>query len=421
MPNYNKRIVICCDGTWNEPDSQPTNVVKLVRSILPFSGNRHQVVFYDQGVGTQGPFDKYIGGAFGVGVAKNILDAYRFLAHNYQKGDDIYCFGFSRGAYTVRALGGLLNTIGLLPKRELESLPQAYKYYRTPPPKRDVNPYQQNLRPDILMMGAWDTVGALGSPTPLLGRLAKRRWVGFFDTTLSQPIKNAYQGLAVDERRPPFKADLWTGEISDDQCVEQRWFAGVHSNIGGGYADTELSDITLMWMIEKAKLLGLAFDESRLNDLEPNSNGKLYTSYTPFYRLLESVDKESGVRMLDGDQDNPPINIRIDQSVYDRLRDREDYTPQNLLPVHQELQDHYTRSVARREFNRTTTPGLVASIEFGAQSSDCNVVDISEGGIQLVYSGDITEPVTIQSPKFDKKTAQVAWHEDDRYGLSFAA
>ena len=421
MKGYNKRIVICCDGTWNEPDSEPTNVVKIVRSILPASNNHHQVVFYDQGVGTQGGLDKYAGGAFGIGVAKNILDAYRFITHNYQSGDEIYCFGFSRGAYTIRALGGLLNTIGLLPKNQLESLPQAYAYYRTPPPERGVNPYKNNLRPDILMMGAWDTVGALGAPTPLLGRLVKRRWVGFFDTKLSKPIKNAYQALAVDERRPPFKADLWTGKIDDDQCVEQRWFAGVHSNIGGGYPNTGLSDLALLWMVEKAKSLGLAFDESSLNNLRPNSDGKLYKSYTGFYRLLKNINGKSGRRVLDGDEDNPPINVRIDQSVYDRHSSREDYEPKNLLPVHHTHHDHYTRAVARRESIRASTPGLVANIEFGTTSSHGDVVDMSEGGIQLIYDGDMKGSVSVSSSRFEKKRATIAWHEDNRYGLAFAA
>ena len=110
MDVQNKRIVICCDGTWNTPE-QATNVVKLLRSIKPYSEDgMHQVVFYDQGVGTYNPIDKFIGGAFGKGVEQNVLDAYRFIARNYQQGDELYCFGFSCGAYTAMPRTPLLKS-----------------------------------------------------------------------------------------------------------------------------------------------------------------------------------------------------------------------------------------------------------------------------------------------------------------------
>ncbi|MFD2230651.1 phospholipase effector Tle1 domain-containing protein [Alkalimarinus sediminis] len=421
MNGLQKRIVICCDGTWNKPDSEPTNVVKLARGVLPFANNCHQVVFYDQGVGTEGFFDKYIGGAFGVGVAKNILDAYRFIVHNYQLGDEIYCFGFSRGAYTVRALGGLLNTIGLLPKSQLEQLPDAYAYYRTHPEKRDTNIYSDNLRPDIKMMGVWDTVGALGSPTPFVGKIAKRRWIGFFDTSISSYIKNAFHALALDEKRQPFKADLWTGAINDDQCVEQRWFPGVHSNIGGGYDDVGLSDLALFWMIGKAEQLDLGFDPSFIQALQPHFNGLLYDSFSSIYHLFENINKTSGIRAIDGEADNPPINVRIDHSVYLRANIVADYEPENLLDKHIEQEFHYTMAVQHRAYNRQDTPGLVAEVEFGEASSSCEVVNMSEGGLQLIYDGDISGPVKVKSSKFDTKVAEIAWHRKNQYGLKFAA
>lgn len=421
MAFQNKRIVICCDGTWNKPDSEPTNVVKFARGILPLSDGCHQVVFYDQGVGTEGYFDKYIGGAFGVGVAKNILDAYRFIVHNYQEGDELFFFGFSRGAYTVRALGGLLNTIGLLPKNELQEIPQAYAYYRTDPSERNEIRYNHCFRPDIKMVGVWDTVGALGSPTPLLGKLAKKRWVGFFDTSISSYIKNAFHALALDEKRPPFKADLWTGTINDDQCVEQRWFPGVHSNVGGGYEDTGLSDLALTWMIGKSEQLGLGFDQQFIESLKPHFNGELYDSFSPMYHLFETLKGASGVRAIDGDANNPPINVRIDHSVYLRSSIVADYDPENLNEAHYQQETHYTAAVKHRAFTREETPGLVAEVDFGAESSTCEVVNVSEGGIQLVYEGEIEGPVKISSSKFETKVANIAWHRENQYGLKFAA
>ncbi len=421
MEFQNKRIVICCDGTWNKPDSEPTNVVKLARGILPFANNCHQVVFYDQGVGTEGLFDKYIGGAFGVGVAKNILDAYRFIVHNYQGGDEIYCFGFSRGAYTVRALGGLLNTIGLLPKNQLEYLSDAYGYYRTHPEKRAANIYSDYLRPNVKMMGVWDTVGALGSPTPFVGKIAKRRWVGFFDTSLSSYIKNAYQALAIDEKRQPFKADLWTGKINDDQCVEQRWFPGVHSNIGGGYDDVGLSDLTLAWMVEKSQHLDLGFETAFVKGLTPCFDGELYDSFSPVYHLFKTIKRDTGVRSLGGDIDNPPLNVRIDQSAFFRTSILAGYQPENLLEKHLEQEAHLKAAVLSRAFIRESTPGLVADVEFGESLFKCEVVNISEGGLQLIYDGEIFGPVQISSPEFKTKVANIAWHRKSQYGLQFAA
>ena len=168
MERGGKRLVICCDGTWNEPDqevhdnpadeTEPTNVLKIVRGLAPVDREQvPQVVYYDTGVGTQGPADKYVGGGLGGGLSENIQQAYRFFANNWREGDEIFLFGFSRGAYTVRS-------------------------------------------------------------------------------------------LAVDERRRPFQPDLWTGAPANGQTIEQVWFAGVHSNIGGGYRDCGLSNIALAWM-----------------------------------------------------------------------------------------------------------------------------------------------------------------------------
>ncbi len=407
MQRLNKRIVICCDGTWNKPDSKPTNVVKMARGIMPYVNRHHQVVFYDQGVGTQGLFDKYIGGAFGLGVSKNILDAYRFIVHNYHPGDEIFCFGFSRGAYTVRALGGLLHTIGLIPKNELDTLSQAYSFYRTHPKKRDHDVYTNNLRPNIAMIGVWDTVGALGSPTPLFRKITNR-WIGFFDTTLSEHVKHAYQALALDEKRHLFTPDLWTGSVNADQTVDQRWFPGVHSNIGGGYPDSGLSDITLTWMIDKARLLGLSFEPSFIKELNPNPDGKLYDSFSTGFALLDKFNNTSGIRNINGDKELPPINVTIDGSI----RLKENYDPVNYLDQHKA--DHRLRP-------RVFTPGLVAVINEGGGEGQCEIVNASESGLQLIYNGTISEHTVISTDIFDKRPVTVAWHHGKRYGLQFAA
>ena len=420
MDVQNKRIVICCDGTWNTPE-KPTNVVKLLRSVKPLGGDgKHQVVFYDQGVGTYNAFDKILGGAFGKGIEQNVLDAYRFIAHNYQIEDEIYCFGFSRGAYTARALGGMLHSIGLLPKDELHNLPAAYKHYRTPPNKRDTQVYDNYRRPDIKLMAVWDTVGALGAPTPILGRFTKGL-VGFFDTHLSPEIKNAYQALAIDEKRGAFQPALWSGEINSDQVVEQTWFAGVHSDVGGGYEQATLSNVTLNWMMHKARALGLDLSNHFLSYMGEMHKGDLHDSYSLLYRGMEKISRKPGVRRLEGELDNLPINVSIHESVVQRMEQIKAYQPVNVpgastLPL--------SRTDERRRFARLKVDQLGGILQSDQEAVVCKILDFSPlGGARVTCEQDLQESdeLAISSPRFAKTLATCAWQKGNTYGLRFSA
>ncbi|MDP5143693.1 DUF2235 domain-containing protein [Rheinheimera baltica] len=414
-----KRIIICCDGTWNEPDDIPTNVTKMVRAISPVSPDGiHQVVFYDQGVGTGGKIDKFIGGAFGSGLEKNVLDCYRFLIHNFQLGDEIYAFGFSRGAYTARAFVGLIHAVGLLEKSTLDKLTQAYKHYRTEPEDRQQGLYEDNYRPDIRMVGVFDTVGALGAPTPLLGKFT-RNWVGFFNTRICAQVKYAYHALALDERRAPFQPDLWTGTLQDDQYMEQCWFAGAHSDIGGGYAECGLSDIALQWMVGKASALGLVFNQTYLDaQCKPDLNMQPHDSYSFSYKLLEKMANAESVRLVFGDPANPPINVSIHDSVYQRVA-KGNYQPQNPdFPAADKLADR--RNAVRFQVNDTPQAQLTLK-EFAAS---CKVLDFSKGGgARIQFDGELKtgDNVSIDSERFGHNIAQCVWQKGNQYGLQFAA
>lgn len=268
-----KAIIVCCDGTWNQPESEaervePSNILKCTRALKAHSGRRDQVVYYDEGIGTAGGLDRWLGGFLGVGLSANLLQAYRFIANNWAPSDDIYLLGFSRGAYTVRSLAGFIHVMGLIAKSEMRHLPQAYQWYRAEPgPERDKLPQaalveelrQTSRRIPIRFLGVFDTVGALGIPVPGLRRLS-RPWVGFHDTQLCDSVSYAVQALAIDERRAPFQPDLWThAKDADQQQVEsvtrrtlQVWLPGVHSDVGGGYPSTGLSDLALQFMIAQA-------------------------------------------------------------------------------------------------------------------------------------------------------------------------
>ena len=306
MDRGNKRLVICCDGTWNEPDqsvdssaadeTEPTNVLKIVRGLAPVDGRRFpQVVYYDTGVGTRGLADKYVGGGLGGGLSRNIQQAYRFIANNYLEGDELYLFGFSRGAYTVRSLAGFIHVAGLLRKRNLRLLPEAYALYRLPENRREGSMVMKRLAaagepsgrpPPIRFIGVWDTVGALGAPTPILGRLTRKR-VSFHNTRLGGNVEHAYHALAIDERRRPFQPDLWTGAPANGQSIEQVWFAGVHSNIGGGYRNCGLSDIALAWLAGRAAAHGLEFtDAIAAMKPAPADECRLEDSFSAGYQAL---------------------------------------------------------------------------------------------------------------------------------------
>src|SRR3984885_12721232 len=264
-----KRIIICCDGTWKADDTQTndTNVALLARSV---HGSQHtggilQIVLYLRGVGTTGlKLETFIEGATGIGVDGNIRSAYQFIAQNYVPGDEIYLFGFSRGAFTARSLAGLITACGILFRESLCALPDAWIYYRTPKPHSPAAfaakyNAQCRLDPLITFLGVWDTVGSLGIPGSLLAASNKEKFA-FHDTNPAPLLKHAVQALAIDEHRHDFSPTFWTGTVPPGSTIQQVWFAGAHSDVGGGYRTRSLGDIPPVWRARQAEAAGLALD-----------------------------------------------------------------------------------------------------------------------------------------------------------------
>lgn len=303
-----KKLVICCDGTWNRPDQEtdagvlcPTNVTKLAYRVAKRDGDRLQVLYYDAGVGTGGVVDRYIGGALGKGLDENIFEAYRFLVANYEAGDEIFLFGFSRGAFTARSIAGMVRKCGVVERKHIEYYRDAIRKYRDADIKPD-SPEAIDFRgrfaiavdTKVQCVGVFDTVGALG--VPIGGRNREKH--AFHDTQLSKSVRYAFHALAIDERRGPFEPTLWSYAPKDDQIVRQVWFAGVHSDIGGGYEEHELSDIALQWMIEQATEAGLKFDDETtgLHRIDATqSTGTLHDSMSLKYRVLSKLDRPIGL------------------------------------------------------------------------------------------------------------------------------
>lgn len=314
-----KRLVFCFDGTWNKIDTpNPTNVLLTAESVLPFdtkgASKAAQLIYYHQGVGTA-KWDRVRGGLFGLGLLENLADAYRFLIFNYTPGDEIYLFGFSRGAYSARSFVGLLRHCGIPLRRNLARVQDAIKTYQArsdcPTDSNEMMGFRWLLSPDVCVseveeewrvghidgyevdpnrrlsvtyLGVWDTVGALGVPNDIPFSKFFNRKNEFHDTCLTPFVKSARHAVAIDERRSAFSPTLWAniselnagaGKPDDDPNAPYRemWFPGTHSSVGGGGERRGLSDQALHWVLGGARLMGLALDSgthSRIYEFAPD-------------------------------------------------------------------------------------------------------------------------------------------------------
>ena len=370
-----KRIILLLDGTWNDIDAGPTdtNIVRMrgliSRHLVRTSSHRHSgdgggnkkvhgytksgkehIIYYERGVGT-GAFDRFRGGALGEGLTQNIRHAYKFLSFWYEPGDEIFIYGFSRGAYTARSLVGYLGAAGLLLRdncnEELEAL--AWRYYRTPPNDRmpadwrrltDNAHDRDELR--VKLLGVFDTVGALGIPARIAWRL-NRDENGFHDVELSSITDVNLHAVAIDEHRWPFEATLWRQPPFKkyETNVEQVWFSGAHADVGGGYIVEETrdpkaayaDDITLDWMIKRTKHFYPDFpcdldpnDEAitdRNNAALHNSRRNIYHAWPFAIRSIANCKTEASFwrhqKEVSRDRHARPIGEMVHISALERL------------------------------------------------------------------------------------------------------
>lgn len=328
-----KRIVICADGTWNRPEEDlskdfPTNVLRMARAIRPAgSGNWSQQVFYDWGVGSY--YDRAVGGATGRGLHKNIVDDYRYIVQNYAPGDEIFLFGFSRGAYTVRSLCGLINNCGILKRPDARLIQAAFDHYKkpgdaySPRGRRSVAFRKAHSHPsrEVKFVGVWDTVGAMGIPFSFLGLLDDKD--EFYDTKIGSNVRIARHAMAIDEFRADFEPTVWFPRENLD--LKQVWFCGAHSDVGGSYPPDAggwlLSDIALDWIMREAKKSGLALEPHLKQQLKPKPTATLHKSRRSYYRIRKKV-----FRPIDHGRDK----VFIHQSVKRRWDRDNSYRPKNL-------------------------------------------------------------------------------------------
>jgi uncharacterized protein (DUF2235 family) len=347
-----KRLVVCCDGTWNTADQHldgrpcPTNVTRFALGVADRGEDgMEQRVYYQRGVGTRRG-ERLRGGAFGMGLSRSVQDAYRFLVDHHEPGDEVFLLGFSRGAYTARSTAGLVRNCGILRREHAGRLEDAYALYRSRvshPRDLESQLFRRSFSAEtrIRFLGVWDTVGSLGIPALGLGlsRLVNHRWE-FHDTRLSGIVDAAFQALAVDEKRKPFAPALWEHDpVAGRAQVEQVWFSGDHSDVGGGHAASELADITLLWMVDRARSCGLAFRDDAYRrpadggprsydgttfPVDPDPLGTLHDSRTSFFRLLRPYARPIGT----GDAGSESV---ASTAVTRRDDGRAEYAPRPLI------------------------------------------------------------------------------------------
>ena len=333
-------LVICADGTWNGPEEDiekdhPTNVLKLARAIQPTHSGTKQHVFYDWGLGSY--HNQLSAGVTGRGIHKNILDGYRYIVQNYAHGDRIFLFGFSRGAYTVRALSGLINNCGIVKRADARLIAEAWKIYKSPTARNHpdgdsaVKFRADHSHPSraVHFVGVWDTVGALGVPVSLMGLFDRND--EFYDTKMGANVQFARHALAIDEQRSDFEPTVWTPRPGVD--LKQVWFAGSHSDVGGSYPPDKntgriAADAPLGWMLEQAAGRDLGIEPHVSAALTDGTRGKLHRSRKNVYRYKRPLHRPLVIA-------GKPT--RIHQSVQQRFLADDRYRPPQLHKLVEQL------------------------------------------------------------------------------------
>jgi len=362
--DQSKNIVICSDGTGNTANkARGTNVFKIFEAVDVYGHTVHpsltrQVAIYDDGVGTSNfkPL-KLAGGAFGIGLGRNVRQLYAELARVYVPGDKIFLFGFSRGAFTVRTLAGLITNCGIIDRTKCRNdaclnakVNEAYSEYRgryrTKQRRHKMADNEQfvifrnrhavvddahaiNGLVTIEFIGVWDTVDAVG--LPFAGRRIINNYIypyKFPDHKLSKQVKKACHALAIDDERLTFHPEIWDEEGEKDGRIEQVWFPGAHSNVGGGYPKQGLSLVSLYWMMKKAKAAGLRFSKYDWTFVRDHQHpfDKLYDSRAFFALYYRYKPRDIAAKCL-VNHTFPKIHI----SAFERIvQNTEGYAPGNI-------------------------------------------------------------------------------------------
>lgn len=272
-----KNIAVFLDGTWDVPDveiadgDESTNVYRLYVAASRISSNN---CIYISGIGTSW-VSREFGGWFGLGLMEKVIRAVSYISGLYVPGDRVYIVGFSRGAYTARLVAGMLDHVGVLPNASYSDLESAWFQYRDGRTAKKSHPM------DITMLGLFDSVKTLGAPLPILSGL-NRKLYGFKDSLPAKCVKYAYQALSIDETRASFSQNMWSGCHAGQEMLQQ-WFAGCHSDVGGGLMTSDVSDIALVEMAKQLSERGLELASDSLPLVSSYNYRAALTDYYPLF------------------------------------------------------------------------------------------------------------------------------------------
>jgi len=354
-----KRILILCDGTWNDLEMRYITNVGWLAQLLQAEGKTKsgskipQLIYYDDGVAAHDEgLQRFINGAFGGGLERNIYEAYRFLVFNYQRGDEVCLFGFSRGAYTVRSLAGMIERVGLAKKSRMKDIPQAMKAYRGDSDQQKA--FKQKTGSEsipVKLLACWDTVGARGMPDKIpwlsIDEWMKKQYE-FHNLMPGTCVENGLHAVAMHEKRKEFtQTPMRSNPDRLDQTIVERWFPGDHGCVGGGsWEKRGLSNRCLKWMIQQSKACGvdLGIDSKKLDKTHP-SDASIYFYHEvklPYSKRnrtlpknLDSFDISAIQRTIEGGRETPSIKKLVDASpnAANELKLRNPLKKKTHLPV----------------------------------------------------------------------------------------
>lgn len=324
-----RKVILLFDGTWNNRKDK-TNVVRMRDSIASTGqDDPAQPCFYDEGVGTRW-HNRITGALFARGLSRNIQQGYQWLARKFKPGDEIYVFGFSRGAYTARSSVGLIRKCGVLRNPSDAMVEEAYNLYRdknVAPADAAATAFRSRHSHEtrVKFIGVWDTVGKVGIPVSHVP--FSTDYYTWHDTALSKIVDYAYHAIAVDEYREDYDVAVWTERKNENLEVEQKWFAGAHSNVGGGYdkkpPDT-LPNLPLLWIQDKAAATGLTL-RSKVRVGTGDHLAEIDNSFKKFMFGIYRFFKPPYTRQF-----GKGVNETVHESVWRRWKET-DYRPSVLL------------------------------------------------------------------------------------------
>lgn len=440
-----RNLVIFSDCCWQRTEYRskkrrvPTNASLAQTCLTLISPDSvEQISFPPIAAGPPSKFRQLTRQLCGAGLRSEIFNAYSFLVHTYLPGDKIFFIGAGLGAFNLRRLADMIDRVGLLDPENIEDLADAFEYSQIPiealdtPAAQQISDKLNGRHISIDFLGCWDTIGSYGLPTPGLNRISQS-WMMLHDHKVNSNVKAAYQALALDEARPRFRPGLWTGsQALEKQIVEQVWFAGSHENIVGGRRDSGLSDIALIWLLQRAEEHGLGIDHEKLDEnAAADPKGKIsktkWAYLTAPLALRKARYRPVGQTSLGFTDKTGAEPEKLHETILIRRQAVKNYLPHQLASLPEGAIPIFakkTKDMENRRIHERFAGDWAAVLVDDDSQTSVSLVDYSLTGARIWVAGTPPEGNTFvlkSSMKFlDDLRSRVVWVKDGFLGLEFA-